>query len=69
MDEKHKLLGNFEKIIENFQRFLKKIAKVHYFGIFFKNLANPALIFARLDEKHNLLEIFRKFSKISQEIS
>ena len=37
---------------------------MHYFSIFFKNLTNHALIFARVDDKHNFLEILRKFSKI-----
>ena len=35
-----------------------------YFSIFLKKLTSHALIFSRLDEKHKLFEILRKYSKI-----
>ena len=35
LDEKHKLLGNFEKIFENFEKIFIKIAKNAIFRLFF----------------------------------
>ena len=47
--------GEFSKICK---RFLMKIAKMHYFSIFFKKFKNHALIFLGLDEKHKFLGHF-----------
>ena len=55
------LFGNFLEIFENFQKFLKKIAKNHYFSLFSnKILKNPALIFRAFGRK---IQIVLKFWK------
>ena len=58
MDEKHKLLGNVEKILKIFKNFLKKIAKMHYFSIFFKRLTNHALNFCAFGRKTQIVGKF-----------
>ena len=50
-------------LFENFEKIRKKIAKIHYFSIFLKSLANHALNFCEFRRKTQLLEILRKFSK------
>ena len=52
--------GEFSKI---FKKFLKKIAKMHYFLNIFQKINSSALIFAHLDEKHKLVGKFEKFTK------
>ena len=41
-----------------FKEFLGKLRKTHYCSIFFKIFKQLCYFFQRLDEKHNLLEIF-----------
>ena len=51
---------HFSKI---FKKFLKKIAKMHYFSLFFKKFNKACVNFCGFGPQHNLLEILRKFSK------
>ena len=69
--EENTIVGKFW---ENFRKFLKfflqKIAKMHYFGIFFKqNLTNHALLLCAFGRKTELLgnfeKIFENFERIS----
>ena len=56
LDEKHKLLENFEKIFENFE---KKIAKNALFLAFFSNkLRNYGLIFCAIGRKTQIVGKF-----------
>ena len=55
--------GEFSKI---FKKLLKKIAKMHYFSIFFKKLNKPCASFARVwTQNRNCWEISEIFQKIS----
>ena len=50
---------NFRKFAKNF---LRKLQKIHYFRLFFKEFQNFALNFARVWTKHTIgWEILRKF--------
>ena len=52
------------KFFETFQKISQENGeKWIILADFSQNLTNHGLLFARLDEKHNLLEILRKFSK------
>ena len=59
MDEKHKLLGNFEKFSKSF---LRKFRKIHYFSIVFENFNKPCVNVSRVWTKTTnclkTLEIF-----------
>ena len=58
--------GEISKI---FKTFLKKIAKMHYFSIYFKKVNKPCVIFSRIWTKNtNCWEILRNFRKISKTI-
>ena len=65
MDEKHELLGKFEKFSQISKIFLQKIAKMHYFSIFFKKFNKPCVNFSRVWTKNTNcwenLTNFRKF--------
>ena len=56
--------GEFSKI---FKRFLKKIAKMHYFSRFFNKFNNRELIFRAFGEKHKVLGNFEKPLKTFKE--
>ena len=62
LDENHKLLGNFEKIFENFQKISKEnCEKCIILAYFSKKFSKPCFFFAHMDEKHNCCEPLRKF--------
>ena len=52
---------------DTFRKFSKKLLgksrKMNYFNIFKRILQTMRQFFARLDEKHNFMEILRKFLK------
>ena len=48
------------RIFENFQKFLKKIAKMHYFSIFFKKVNKLRSFFARLTKNTKTENFLRK---------
>ena len=53
-------VGNYEKNFRKFSKFfLRKLLKVHYFGIFFKEFNKIALIFCVFGQK---TQIVGKFS-------
>ena len=54
------------RIFEKLQKdFLRKLQKMHYFSISFKEIwQTMRYFFARLDEKHKFMGNFEKFSKI-----
>ena len=55
------------EILRKFSKnFLRKLRKSYYFSIFFKKLTNHGKYLARLEEKVNLLEILRNFSKFQE---
>ena len=59
LDEKHKLLGNFEKFSKIFKKFLKKIPKNQLIQhIFQKKLTNHALIFRAFGRKTQIVGKF-----------
>ena len=51
------------------KRYLKKIAKMHYFSIFFKKSNKPCVNFSRFWTKNKLLGNFEKILKIFDENS
>ena len=62
---KHNLLGNSEKV---FNVFLKKIAKLHYFSIFFKGINKACVRFLRVWTKtQSVGKFWEKFQKFSWE--
>ena len=56
-------IWNFEKIFENFQKFLEKIAKMYYFNIFFKKVNKPWVHFLCVWTENTICwKFLRKFS-------
>ena len=51
------------KLSKIFKKFLRKIAKMHYFNIVSKNLTYHALIFCGFDEKRKMLGTCGKILK------
>ena len=49
-----------------FENFLKKIDKMHYFGIFFKYLTKYGLIFRMFGRKTHCCKILRKFENFDE---
>ena len=69
LDEKHKLLGNFEKLSKIFKS-LKKPAKNPLFKHSFKRIKQSSCyLFARLDKKHKLFGNFDKILKVFDKTS
>ena len=69
LDEKRNLQDIFEKVSKIFKDILKKIAKMHYLNIFFKEFSKPCVNFlTHLDEKLKLLRNFEKIMKILMKI-
>ena len=65
LDEKHKGLEILRKVLKSFKSFLKKMAKMHYFSIFFKNINKACVKFLRFWTKNwNFWKILRYYSKI-----
>ena len=62
---KIELIGNFEKIFENFEKISKEnCKKCIIFAYFSINLTNHALLFSAFGRKTKSWKMLRKFSKI-----
>ena len=62
---KNTVMGNFEKNFENCEQFSPKIAKMHYFRIFFKKFNKALVSFLRIWTNRKLI---LKFEKIFENI-
>ena len=65
MDEKHNLFEILIKLLKDFKKLLKKIAKLLYFSIFFTKSDKSCVYFFQVWMEMGLLEILRIFSKDS----
>ena len=62
LDKKNKLLGNFEKIFENYKKvILRKLRKCIILADFSQILRKHALIFCAFWRKRQVIENFEKF--------
>ena len=67
--EKHNLLEILRKFSKIFKNFLRKLLKMHYFSIFFKEFNKPCVHFSRIWTKNaNCWEILRKLWKFLMKI-